>query len=477
MALALVAAVIAISHQSFWIDEASAALKASHASIAQWWQAMRSDGGSDVQMPFYMLALWGWERLVGPSEWALRAMNVLWLLPGLYFFACDKVERWLVASASAFIWYCLDEARPYAMQIGASLLIFGLVERALISARDEAADVPVLRVSEKWLLALGFVVLAGSSLLGAIWAGAAIGAAGLAAWKYRRRLRASRLMGPIVVFVGPLAALCFYYGWTLEQGARASTVGRTDVRSLVFIAYELMGFAGLGPGRMELRAGGLSSIPPYVVPLAFLAAAAGAIVVAGAAYILRRSDRRILLACVVMLGGAAVFLFAVGCIKEFRILGRHFAPLLPLLLAVQAAGLAVLWRRRSGKVVALMFLVLALGSALSFRFAPRHAKDDYRSAAAAAQAALKRGERVWWNADTSGALLYGVPLGRSSDSAFMLFNPEEGFATHAPRPTTVIASKPDIYDSHGALADYLEDNRFQPVASFPAFEVWKHPQP
>ena len=39
----------------------------------------------------------------------------------------------------------------------------------------------------------------------------------------------------------------------------------------------------------------------------------------------------------------------------------------------------------------------------------------------------------------------------------------------------MIASKPDIYDAHGALAEYLERTRYRHTASFPAFDVWKSP--
>ena len=101
------------------------------------------------------------------------------------------------------------------------------------------------------------------------------------------------------------------------------------------------------------------------------------------------------------------------------------------------------------------FLVLGLASAASIRFATRHAKDDYRSAAAVARAALSVGDKVWWNADKFGALLYQVHFAESCNGAAMLFNPQHGFADRAPAPSVVIASKPDIYDAHGALAEYL----------------------
>ena len=37
---------------------------------------MGSDRGSDLQMPLYMLMLWGWEKIFGRPEFALRAMNI-----------------------------------------------------------------------------------------------------------------------------------------------------------------------------------------------------------------------------------------------------------------------------------------------------------------------------------------------------------------------------------------------------------------
>jgi len=428
-------------------------------------------------MPLFLAGLWVWEKAVGLDEWALRAMNLLWFVPGLWYFANGRIERPLVISASAFVWYCLDEARPYSMQLGLSLLIFGLLERSVGAGSGRDADLPPLRTYEVWLIALCLIALAGSTLLGAIWAGAAIAGTRLAVAWHRSQLAATRLCWPSVVLVLGLIVLAVYYAWTLTRGARGTAVGGTGPLNVMFSGYELLGLAGLGPGRMDARLNGLAAFTPYLVPLAFAAVCTGAVVVAGAVDICRRVERRVLVSYGAMLGGAAVLIFAAGYVVHWRVVGRHLTPLLPLILAVQAVGLAALWRRLAGRVVVVAFLVLALASAASIRFAPRHAKDDYRSAAAMAQAALRSGDKVWWNADPFGALIYDVPLAEGCEGATFLDNPPHGFADSILAPTVVISSKPDIYDAHGALAEYLEQNRYSRVASFVAFDVWRNPSP
>ncbi|EJJ28543.1 hypothetical protein PMI11_03188, partial [Rhizobium sp. CF142] len=177
MVATLVALCTAISGQSYWIDEANTAWRAAEPQFGALLARMVAETGSDAQMPFFLVAIWAWEKVAGDGEIALRVMNLLWLVPGLYIFANGRADRLLVAGTSAFLWYYIDEARPYGMQIGASLMVFGLLERAVVAASDRGADGPPLRPYQAWLLAFGLIALAGSSLLGAIWAAAAVAAA------------------------------------------------------------------------------------------------------------------------------------------------------------------------------------------------------------------------------------------------------------------------------------------------------------
>src|SRR6185295_15583577 len=89
----------------------------------------------------------------------------------------------------------------------------------------------------------------------------------------------------------------------------------------------------------------------------------------------------------------------------------------PALLFWLACGLRELWTRGNrARAVVILFIGLNLGSAVSLRFAQRHAKDDYRTAAAIARDTLNRGERVWWCADEGAGLYYRVPFSPLSDT-------------------------------------------------------------
>ncbi len=473
MVATLVALCTAISGQSYWIDEANTAWRAAEPQFGALLARMVAETGSDAQMPFFLVAIWAWEKVAGDGEIALRVMNLLWLVPGLYIFANGRVDRLLVAGTSAFLWYYIDEARPYGMQIGASLMVFGLLERAVVAASDRGAEGPLLRAYQAWMLAFGLIALAGSSLLGAIWAAAAVAAAACAVpWRVRR-LAASHIIGPSILLVVVLAPLGLYYLWTVLGGAGGTKVATTDARTLVFSAYELLGFAGLGPGRTDLRAGEGAIVSSYLVALASYAILVGAVTLAGMIQAIRNVPPRTLAACAIAFMAAAALILIAGYILHWRVVGRHLAPAIAVVLALQAAGVVLLWHRPVGKLVVLGFLMMALASGASIRFAPRHAKDDYRSAAAVVRSALTEGDRVWWSADALGALVYHVPLGQGCGSALYVSEPRPGFASALEAPTLIVTSKPDIYDPEGVLATFLSDQHFQITETFQAFQIWR----
>ncbi|MGR9173771.1 hypothetical protein [Rhizobiales bacterium] len=473
MVAALAALCTAISGQSYWIDEANTAWRAAEPHFGVLLARMVAETGSDAQMPFFLVAIWAWEKVAGDGEVALRVMNLLWLVPGLYIFANGRVDRLLVAGVSAFLWYYIDEARPYGMQIGASLMVFGLLERAVVAASDRSAGGPLLRPYQVWLLTFALIALSGSSLLGAIWAAAAVAAAACAVPWSARRLAASHIVGPSILLMAILAPLGLYYLWTVIAGAGGTKVAVTDARTLVFSAYELLGFAGLGPGRTDLRAGEGAVVSSYIVVLASYAVLVATVTLAGVIQAMRNIPPRALAACAIAVAAAAALILIAGYILHWRVVGRHLAPAIAVVLALQAAGVTLLWRQPVGKLVVIGFLAMALASGVSIRFAPRHAKDDYRSAAIVARSALTRGERVWWSADALGALVYHVPLGQACGSALYVSEPHPGFASALEAPTVVITSKPDIYDPQGLLAAFLSEQHFQIAETFQAFQIWR----
>jgi hypothetical protein len=235
----------------------------------------------------------------------------------------------------------------------------------------------------------------------------------------------------------------------------------TDAKNLGFIFYELFGFGGLGPGRLEIRGNGLESFRPYFLGLAVYAMVLVPVVVSGWRQILKLVPAWTVLFSVLFFGGVLVFLSLAGVVTHFRLLGRHCTPLLVLVVYLLALGVVRLWSSphwwAKGWVV--LFVGLSLASSLSLRFAPRHEKDNYRSAAAIARQALQHGKTVWWNADDRGAAYYQVPLatnGVAEDGrALVLANPSREMLRAAARPDVIIASRRDVFDAGGALAELV----------------------
>ncbi|MCX6922179.1 MAG: hypothetical protein NT154_03010 [Verrucomicrobia bacterium] len=472
-------AFVAISCRSFWIDEVATAVQAMQPTLGSWWQVLAGEKSAHLQMPLYMLYMWGYEKLLGSSEWTLRVANLPWFLAGavaftLAFPAGDR--RRLIAACMVllcpFAWYYLDEARPYAMQIGASLLVVGSVVR-LSEGYGEA------RPGDRFNLAqflFGLVALSGNSLTGMIWAGAGLAALPILLSRPRLFGLLKRHVPLLLVGGGLLSLLAGYYLWTLTVGARASAAATTTWGSVLFVGYELLGFGGLGPGRLELRTAGPAALRGNWEWLALYGVIVAIVIGAAVLHEIRGSNRRhlvLVLAC----GVPAAFILGVGFVAHFRVLGRHFAPLIPVLLLLFTSGLDVLWSRKSAWAggVAVLFCVLSLASSLFLRFSQRHEKDNYRAAAAMARTALENGQLVWWNAAPEGAQYYGVsmtPRPGGVGAALLVLNPTPETLKNLPAPYMIVASKPDLYDSQSCLSDYVQSHGYRTAGKFNAFVIW-----
>lgn len=479
LAVATVAA-LALTARSFWIDECYSARFAQQPTLTACWNLLREIKGSDPQMPLYILWIWVCEKFVGSSELALRAVNFFWFIPALIVlvraFAGNRqlqVALFLAAIAHPFAWYYLNEARAYTMQFSTSMILFATVCHW---ARHPETSVAAER-GRFFIFAVALFCLCGSSLLSMILAGAPLLLALALLPPERLRAFAKQFRAGIVVTLGALLALGIYYLWTLHSGDRATGIATTGWKNVVFIGYELAGFAGLGPGRLEIRHGDAEIFQPYALPLA----AYGVVVLALAGFALKDwlksfgAKKIFLLALAVALPAAIVVL--ASAFSHFRILGRHLAALWPAVILLLGFGLAAVWRRGvAGKMLGITFLIFYLASALSLRFAARHEKDDYRAAAAFAKRALNAGRSVWWNADINAAIYYQVPIVKSgvtaTRQALRVIHPTAEQLAGMTPPQVIITSRPDVYDEQGVLPRYAATNGYQVEASLVAFKLW-----
>jgi hypothetical protein len=171
-------------------------------------------------------------------------------------------------------------------------------------------------------------------------------------------------------------------------------------------------------------------------------------------------------------------LLGVGFSAHFRVLGRHCAPLMPIWFSLLALGLSALWVRArwTGRTILAAYLLLGLYSCLSIRFAVRHERDDYRDAVRYAKLALSQNQVVWWNADSGCAGYYKMPLDTDAEGksrAMLIVNPSLAELAKMKKPEVIIASKSDIFDGNGALADYLAQNHYRASEKLPAFTIWR----
>ncbi len=468
---------LAISNRSLWLDEVhGAGWKARQATLTEWWQDdIAQKGSTDSQIAGYVFYVWIAAKVMGTGEWTLRTLNLPWVWLGFlaWFqaFAPRSSAKWgvaVVAACSPFLWYYLNEARPYAMQVGGGFLIAAAVQR--LYAGDSN--------SRLWLgvFGLGLVALSASNLLGEIWALAAAATAGFVLGSEQSRRLMRKHLCLFIWILTLLAGLGGYYLWTLKSGSRATLVGRTDVRNLIFIFYELLGFSGLGPGRLDVRGQGFGAFVPYAGWLAVYALALGLVVLAGVKQAVQLTSRRVLFFTLLFFGAASMVLVAAGYLSPFRILGRHFTPLLVLEIYLLGLGIVRMWTsgRWLSRAWVVFFTTMSLVSCFELRYAARHLKDDYRGAAAMAREVLHEGKVIWWNADQRGAGYYQVAMVTNDSSMSRYFmNPSADELQRAPVPDWVFASRPDVYDANGALTEYLQVNHFQVVTNLTAFTIWR----
>ncbi len=436
---------------------------------------MIQDKGSDLQMPFYMFYLWAWAKIFGTSEIALRAANIPWFAAGLLALLCafpkDRHRQFAIAAVTvtnAFLWYYVSEARPYIV-----LFAFSALTAACLLRLREVSESAINSPSWFRLFLLGIVGVCATNLIAVPWAIAAAGTFIFWAGPRRTVQTASRFPVSSASAICTVIGLGLYYVWSLRLGARASNVGQTSFANLAFAFYELLGVAGLGPGRLAMREQGEKVIFEYIAPL-ILGAIAILVLLSAAFIALRRKATRrdfIFFGITVILPLA--LLIAAAVISYVRLLGRHFTPLLPFLLILLAIGFEQILfsKRRWLSAVAMIAIVVLLISALEIRFAPRHWRDDYGSAVNLARNAIAANEKVWWIADESTGAYYNLPL----DSPNLTFSSSltESALESVAMPDLVCFSKPDIYDRRGKIDNYLREHDFKVTRVLPAFQIFE----
>lgn len=452
---------VAIPRQSFWMDEGSSAFKALMPTLKDWWHMTLRVGGSDVQMPIYMFLLWVWHQLGAASEYALRAVNLPWLI--LAVLALRRVPWWpLVCLSSPFVLYYSGELRPYAMQIaGGAMAAAALIQVARGRGEGECEGLHATAGAS--------LLLACSSLTSALWAlGLWIGALILRPewmrrWGFWRR---------VLPWAGAALAIAGFYTFTLVKGYRATGIEGGGLLSIGFGFYELIGLLGLGPGRNELRVSPAALLPALAVLLPAVVCIGGAWCCGVAGWVKSSSRReRIGVVCAVLV--PILILAVVALAEDFRVLGRHLSPMIPAVLLPIALALAGTAPRRGvGRLLGGLAVVFSVASALCLGLLERHARDDYRRAAAIGIDALKQGRAVWWQADMNATRYYAYREG-----GMPYVNAIQVLESEPPSSLmfadVVVINRPDLRHRGVDYQGELKRASFRLDERFTGFEVWR----
>ncbi|MEO7101645.1 MAG: hypothetical protein ABI162_20005 [Luteolibacter sp.] len=461
IAVTVIVGLAAITNQSLWMDEGSSAFKALMPTFKDWWFMTRRIGGSDIQMPVYMFLLWAWEKLGAHSEYALRAINIPWLV--IAVLALKRVRFWpLICLTSPFVLYYVGELRPYTMQIAGGALAAAAIFK--VAAGRDKNDLHGLHAT-----AAASLLLAASSLTAAVWS------LGLWVGVFIIRpdwLRNGRFWIRISPWICAAAIIGSYYVYTLLKGYRASGNDTGGVMSTFFGFYEMIGLLGLGPGRNELRISPkalISSLPILVPALACIFIAW----LGGLRGWIRTTPRSIVFGtlCAVIL--PILILVIVGQVMDFRVLGRHLSPAIPaVLLPIAAAFETAEPKKPLVRIVACIALLFSLISCLGLRFLERHSRDDYRRATEIAVEALKQDKKILWQADMNATRYYAYRAGGTR-----LVNSVQILETDAPSSLMfadlVVVNRPDLRYKQGDYQAELRRNSFELSARFTGFEIWK----
>ncbi len=459
LAVTLAIGLLSITGQSFWMDEGNAWIKAAEPSIGEMLSLSRKLGGSEVQMPLFMAALWAWEKVAGQSEYLLRLLNLPFLV--IAVFALRRMPLWpLVCLTSPFVLYYAGELRPYMFQIAGAAMGFAALWRIAETRESENQE------GLHGLLGAG-IFMAATSLTSGLWA------LGLAAGMLVLRpdwLR-SRGFWLKAAAWSPLAvAVAAYHLFMIAEGHRAAGGRGAGLLSMGFGFYELLGLLGMGPEKEAMRS---SSVRCLLAGYIWLPVYAGLFAIAwfcGVRLWLAERPCRVWLGMGLAAGLPFVALAGVAVFADFSVLGRHMCPLIPWLLVPVGWFFKMSLKRRVWLAVTLPVLAGAVASAVILRTAERHRRDDYRQAAGMLLEDLKVGRSVIWNADTHTPVYYARHKGSG------MLNLEMGSPETRPTADVIYLNRPDLRHPGQDHHELYRSHGFALDCEVKGFEVWRKSQ-
>ena len=503
--LALLA--LAPSSQSLWIDESYIArFVALPNNLQEWCILAWRDPLAEPFKPGYALTAYFFSYIFGVTEYGLRCANLVWGATALVALGLvgKKIRiSWLPLAFAAhpFVWFYMNEARPYAMQLAASSWM--LTALVFLTVPDGMRRSRVIWTNVFWVASLACY---SANMLGSLSiASCLIAAAGIFIRKRRWPEREVWMWSAPWILLHAFLSVYFVYRMATYPSSVGAICWPLTPANIGFALYELLGFLAFGPGRDEIREvaqstgvrGVLSLMVPCAIFLGGFAAFNIVALIGGIKSWLAGTHRLFIFLFSAAAALNILFMFIGAYFAGWPFWGRHLTPVFPFLLCLCAIGYAGFGNLT--KTLASIWVGMMLAASIHMRFGEMHPKDDYRSAAAYARTVIAQQKTVWWAADDISANYYNLfpvnkeaaaqhhyappfaysrwpqppPAGSTPGEALLVVSPLPEQLAVLPYPYTIILSKVDINDMNGVLRDWMRNNRFRLVKSFAAFSVWQ----
>lgn len=227
-----------------------------------------------------------------------------------------------------------------------------------------------------------------------------------------RQFKGRSFWKAVFCWIFPFAGLAAYYVYTLSLGARSVVISSSWVVNVAASLYELMGLAGLGPPRAELRlCTTLDSL--WKMEGLFFGGIVALVMIGTLIYGVvlwsRQSSRSLpwaLFALVLVPG--IVFLYGTEAM-DFRFSGRHCAPLLPVLCLIWSKVWPQNWKfsDRCRVVLFILMMIVWLASDFRIRFCGIYSRENYREAVSYCKSLQEKGMKVLLLCNKFGGEFYG----------------------------------------------------------------------
>jgi hypothetical protein len=458
-----------ISNDSLWLDEFMVVDYKMFNDFRSFLEAFIECRDSSLQMPGYFISSWLVGNYVSWSEWIMRGQNLFWGLGAIFSMALlgKKVSvSWLpcLLSIHPYFWYYMNEARPYAMTIGASCWL----ATACFFVYEENGKQKLWWV----ILFISAWLSCSASMLNVIPCAIAISVLYWVLIKKGAKFR--EIVKPALTALPLFIVLGLYYLWTLKVGAGGAIKWKPGIASVGMSVLELMGTNGLMISKLELRKLGLSSSYYLIFLKCALPILWSVTCYLGLFWFKHKShiserfniNKRI---CLSVITGSFMMLLILALMKEWPFWGRHFAGVFSFVIIL--IGLALnkhILASHDSKIaiiIILFFVTFLLASSWSIRFSKEHAKESYREAANYARQFTEAGKKIWWCAYRGGAHYYGIDIFDGNivktgkgikewrDGDFPYENIES--------PEAIFLSRTDVYDPRGKVISYIEKNNYR----------------